>query len=92
MLDRLNPLLERGGRLQLPEAGLQSDGSVRELKAHPSFRLMLCIDPSHGELSRAMRNRGVEIAIAPPEAASREVASMLCLGWDHHRVPPGATL
>ena len=90
VLDRLNPLLERGGKLQLPECGLQPDGSVRELQAHPAFRLMLCIDPSHGELSRAMRNRGVEIAIAAPRASSREVVSMLCLGWEHNHVSPGA--
>ena len=63
VLDRLNPLLERGGVLQLPECGLQADGSVRELRAHAAFRLLLCIDPSHGELSRAMRTA----SITPPQ-------------------------
>ena len=27
----------------------------------PSFRLILAMDPRYGEISRAMRNRGVEI-------------------------------
>lgn len=61
MLDRLNPLFERGGRLALPEAGLQAGGTVREISPHPDFRLFLVVDPSGGELSRAMRNRGLEV-------------------------------
>ena len=31
----------------------------------PPFRLFLSLDPSHGEISRAMRNRGIEIFILP---------------------------
>jgi len=27
------------------------------------FRLILTMDPRHGELSRAMRNRGIEICV-----------------------------
>ena len=33
------------------------------LKLIYSFRLMLAMDPKYGEISRAMRNRGVEIFI-----------------------------
>ena len=62
VLDRLNPLLERGGELELPESGLLPGGRVRTIRRHPSFRLLLTVDPSRGELSRAMRNRGVEVA------------------------------
>ena len=77
VLDRLNPLLERGGRLQLPECGLQADGSVRELKAHDGFRLIFTVDPARGELSRAMRNRGVEVSLLPMLAQGRDMLSML---------------
>jgi len=78
VLDRLNPLLERHGVLQLPECGLQSDGSVRELQAHPDFRLLMTVDPMRGELSRAMRNRGVEVSLMPLHAQSRDVLGLLC--------------
>ena len=64
--NRLNPLLERGGELELPESGLLPGGRVRTIRRHPSFRLLLTVDPSRGELSRAMRNRGVEVAVEQP--------------------------
>ena len=89
VLDRLNPLLERGGLLQLPECGLQPDGSVREVHAHPDFRLILCIDPSRGELSRAMRNRGVEVVIMPPRSHCGETLALLGAAWGHEHAPAG---
>lgn len=61
VLDRLNPLLERNGSLQINEKGIQNDGKLVELKQNPNFRLILSINESFGELSRPMRNRGVEI-------------------------------
>ncbi|CAI4046054.1 AAA family ATPase midasin SKDI_12G1560 [Saccharomyces kudriavzevii IFO 1802] len=60
VLDRLNSLLETDGSLLINECS-QEDGQPRVLKPHPNFRLFLTIDPKYGELSRAMRNRGVEI-------------------------------
>lgn len=60
VLDRLNSLLEQNGSLLMNECA-QSDGSPREVKPHPNFRLFLTIDPRFGELSRAMRNRAVEV-------------------------------
>ncbi|KAJ2513472.1 AAA ATPase midasin, partial [Coemansia sp. RSA 2049] len=33
---------------------------------HPNFRIVMAVDPMHGELSRAMRNRGIEICVLPP--------------------------
>lgn len=36
------------------------------IKTFPTiFRLILAMDPKYGEISRAMRNRGVEIYVAP---------------------------
>ena len=60
VLDRLNPLLEPHGTLFLNECGIGADGP-RMLKPHPEFRLFLTLDPRHGEVSRAMRNRGIEV-------------------------------
>ena len=64
VLDRLNPLLEPEGFLLVNECGL-IDGQPRIINAHPNFRLFLAIDPKHGEVSRAMRNRGVEVFLLP---------------------------
>ena len=60
VLDRLNGLLEPNGSLILGERGV-IDGSVPEIVPHPNFRLILILDPQNGDISRAMRNRGVEI-------------------------------
>ncbi|KAM9316620.1 LOW QUALITY PROTEIN: midasin [Gastrophryne carolinensis] len=60
VLDRLNALLEPGGVLTVSERGV-IDGCIPTITPHPNFRLFLSMDPSHGEISRAMRNRGIEI-------------------------------
>ncbi|TCD70746.1 hypothetical protein EIP91_001775 [Steccherinum ochraceum] len=64
VLDRLNSLCENDGQLTLNERGAV-DGEVQILKPHPNFRLFMTVDPRFGELSRAMRNRGVEVALLP---------------------------
>ncbi|GMF65682.1 unnamed protein product [[Candida] boidinii] len=60
VLDRLNSLLELNGTLVINEC-MSEDGNPRTIKPHPNFRLFLTSDPKYGELSRAMRNRGVEM-------------------------------
>ncbi|OMJ26744.1 Midasin [Smittium culicis] len=71
VLDRLNGLLEPNGVLTLGECGLVKDEngieSVRAIKKHKDFRIILTVDPKYGELSRAMRNRGIEIFVSPPD-------------------------
>ena len=79
VLDRLNALLEPGGELVISERGV-IDGSIPTIKPHPDFRLILAMDPRHGEISRAMRNRGVEIFIPG------EVIKIPCLS-----LPPDST-
>lgn len=64
VLDRLNSLLESEGSLIINECSL-ADGQPRVLKPHPNFKLFLTVDPKYGELSRAMRNRGIEIYMGP---------------------------
>ncbi|CAH8602227.1 unnamed protein product [Heterobilharzia americana] len=74
-LDRLNSLLEPNGELLLSERGLDANGKLVTLKAHPNFRLILTIDEVGGGIggcagstgiSRAMRNRGLEITFTEP--------------------------
>ena len=60
VLDRLNSLLEPNGFLSINEHRYP-DGSPQVVKPHPHFRLFMTMDPRHGELSRAMRNRSIEL-------------------------------
>ncbi|KAL8802644.1 MAG: hypothetical protein Q9182_003660 [Xanthomendoza sp. 2 TL-2023] len=67
VLDRLNSLLEPNGVLIINERR-SPDGSARIVKPHPNSRIFLTMDPQHGELSRAMRNRNIELFMPIPEA------------------------
>lgn len=61
VLDRLNSLLERpNGSLSINEHS-GPGGEPRVITLHPDFRIFLTVDPRYGELSRAMRNRSIEI-------------------------------
>jgi hypothetical protein len=60
VLDRLNPLFEPGGFISLNECG-SLDDKARLVMPHPEFRMFITYDPANGEISRAMRNRGIEI-------------------------------
>ena len=64
VLDRLNAVLEPNGTLYLNECG-SVDGKPRVIKPHPNFRLFLAYNPVHGEISRAMRNRSIEVFLMP---------------------------
>jgi midasin len=66
VLDRLNSLLEPNGYLSINEHST-ADGEARIVKPHPDFRIFMTVDPRFGELSRAMRNRAVEICLLPTE-------------------------
>eukprot|EP00879_Flechtneria_rotunda_P007272 GHRR01007629.1.p1 GENE.GHRR01007629.1~~GHRR01007629.1.p1 ORF type:complete len:772 (+),score=333.56 GHRR01007629.1:213-2318(+) len=47
-------------------SGVRSAAGGRVVVPHPGFRLILAYDPRHGEVSRAMRNRGLELYLLPP--------------------------
>ncbi|KAF8890020.1 P-loop containing nucleoside triphosphate hydrolase protein [Gymnopilus junonius] len=81
VLDRLNSLCETNGSLTLNERGIV-DGEVQQIKPHPHFRLFMTVDPHYGELSRAMRNRGIEIALFPTPSSD----DMVIL-HDQYRLP-----
>ncbi|XP_023315085.1 LOW QUALITY PROTEIN: midasin-like [Trichogramma pretiosum] len=81
VLDRLNGLLEPNGVLSIGERGIGSDGNIVTVKPHENFRLFFAMDPKHGEISRAMRNRGVEIFLLPnqesPDTVDLDYRSLL---------------
>eukprot|EP00798_Chlamydomonas_sp_ICE-L_P024874 gene24874-10535_t len=78
VLDRLNPLLEPHGQLYLPECGT-INGQPRVVTPHSDFQLFLTMDPKHGEVSRAMRNRGIELFMLPPAPTRPAVSSSAAL-------------
>ena len=60
VLDRLNSLLEPDGVLTISEH-LNGGDDTRTIEPHPNFRIFMTMDPQYGELSRAMRNRSLEV-------------------------------
>ncbi|PMD41018.1 P-loop containing nucleoside triphosphate hydrolase protein, partial [Hyaloscypha variabilis F] len=64
VLDRLNSLLEPNGFLSINEH-CGPDGEPKVIRPHPDFRIFLTMDPRFGELSRAMRNRAIEVFVEP---------------------------
>jgi midasin len=71
VLDRLNSLLEPNGYLSINEHSM-ANGEARIVRPHPQFRIFLTVDPRFGELSRAMRNRAVEICLLTTEVGATE--------------------
>lgn len=65
VLDRINSLVEQSGSITVNECGTV-DGKPVVLHPHPQFRMFLTVNPIYGEVSRAMRNRGVEIYLMQP--------------------------
>ncbi|KAL3824480.1 hypothetical protein ACJIZ3_020509 [Penstemon smallii] len=65
VLDRINSLVEQSGSITINECGIV-EGKPVVLRPHPKFRMFLTVNPSYGEVSRAMRNRGVEIYLMQP--------------------------
>ena len=77
VLDRLNSVLEPGGVLAVNERGMEADGQVKSVRPHPNFRIFFTMDPHNGEVSRAMRNRGIEICLLEHEVDSRDTLTLL---------------
>ncbi|GLH08476.1 Dynein heavy chain, cytoplasmic [Gryllus bimaculatus] len=86
VLDRLNALLEPGGVLTVGERGVGADGELVTVSPHPAFRLFLALDPRHGDISRAMRNRGVELYLPEQPLGALDMAALLAArGLRRHR-------
>lgn len=63
ILDRLNSVFETNGKLLLSEKGVESNNQSESVSRHAEFRAFLTLDPRNGEISRAMRNRCVELSL-----------------------------
>lgn len=61
ILDRLNSVFETNGKLLLSEKGVSSNNQSEIISKHNEFRAFLTLDPKNGEISRAMRNRCIEL-------------------------------
>lgn len=90
VLDRLNSLMETNGSLIINECSAE-DGSPRVLQPHANFRLFLTVDPKYGELSRAMRNRCVEVYLPDLKERATEF-DRLCLGYEVKKEEKSAEL
>ncbi|KAG9732718.1 midasin, partial [Aureobasidium melanogenum] len=75
VLDRLNSLLEPNGTLIINE-NTDASGQARVIVPHPKFRIFFTMDPRYGELSRALRNRAVELFLLPPATSSEHSSSL----------------
>lgn len=71
IVDRLNSLTETNGVLVVNESS-SLDGEPKVIRPHKDFRLFLSMNPKYGELSRAMRNRCVELYIDSFDARATE--------------------
>ncbi|KAF2215224.1 hypothetical protein CERZMDRAFT_36165 [Cercospora zeae-maydis SCOH1-5] len=76
VLDKLNGLMEPEGVLIVNEHSAP-DGSAQIIRPHPEFRIFLTVDPKLGELSRAMRNRAVEIYLGDLQTNAVASTTML---------------
>jgi midasin len=75
VLDRLNSLLEPNGTLIINE-NTDVSGQARIITPHPNFRIFFTMDPRYGELSRALRNRAVELFLIPSTRNSEHASSL----------------
>ncbi|EOA33535.1 hypothetical protein CARUB_v10019643mg [Capsella rubella] len=74
VLDRINSLVEPCGTITINECGI-INGEPVTVVPHPNFRLFLSVNPKFGEVSRAMRNRGVEVFMMGPHWQLNEEGS-----------------
>lgn len=63
VLDRLNSVFEPNGSLLISEKGVSIDNEPDVVTKHENFCAFLTLDPKNGEISRAMRNRCIEVSI-----------------------------
>lgn len=71
VIDRLNSVFESDGVLVLNEQGIfGGDGRPRTIVPHSGFKCFMTYNPRYGELSRAMRNRSIELHIPSSNSLS----------------------
>ncbi len=74
------------------ERGMLQNGEIKIVRPHPNFRIFLAMDPKSGEISRAMRNRGIELFVDEIDVRSQDGALMLAAaGVPGHKLPLAMT-
>lgn len=98
ILDRLNSVFEPSGRLLLSEKGVTATDESEIVEQHHNFRAFLTLDPKNGEISRAMRNRCIELSFNKESYTDDDLRQMIyqngvqnvnlinCLLNIHHRL------
>lgn len=77
VVDRLNPVFEPNGNLLMSEKGVTVDNEAEIVEKHENFRAFLTLDPKHGEISRAMRNRCIELSLVKEDYTENDLRKLI---------------
>lgn len=83
ILDRLNSVFETDGKLLLSEKGVESNNQSESVSKHSDFRAFLTLDPRNGEISRAMRNRCIELSLVADTYTRDDLKELIYLNGIH---------
>lgn len=83
ILDRLNSVFETDGKLLLSEKGVESNNQSESVSRHSDFRAFLTLDPRNGEISRAMRNRCIELSLTADTYSRDDLKELIYLNGIH---------
>lgn len=92
IVDRLNPMFEVDGSLLLSEKGITASEEPEIVRRHKHFNAFLTLDPKNGEISRAMRNRCIELHISREEYDADDLKSLIYRAGVHEMHVIGAVL
>lgn len=76
-LDRLNSVFETNGKLLLSEKGASCGNESECVTKHEQFRAFLTLDPKNGEISRAMRNRCIELSFTKDSFTNDDLKAVI---------------
>lgn len=77
ILDRLNPIFEPNGSLLISEKGVDYKDECEVIEKHDDFRAFLTLDPKNGEISRAMRNRCIELSLNKESYSQEDIRKLI---------------
>lgn len=83
ILDRLNSVFETDGKMLLSEKGVESNNQSESVSKHSDFRAFLTLDPRNGEISRAMRNRCIELSLTADTYSRDDLKELIYLNGIH---------
>lgn len=83
ILDRLNSVFETDGKMLLSEKGVESNNQSESVSKHSEFRAFLTLDPRNGEISRAMRNRCIELSLMADTYSRDDLKELIYLNGIH---------